>query len=93
MNNPIEIEIDQILLDGFDHIPTTVLKSSIEHHLSLLLSANKTIGKISQSQDHDILQGGTMTVAKNSHSKQLGESMAKSIHEGLNNLTSPYPTR
>ncbi|HEY3386481.1 MAG TPA: hypothetical protein VGK46_08230 [Saprospiraceae bacterium] len=82
----LEIIIDKIELEGFDRMSITGLKAAIEQHLLNKLNLPKLLETIPVSSRHDRIEGRPFAFHAKMHTTQIGESIAGSISQGLEQM-------
>jgi len=86
----INLNIERLVLDGFDKKDTTNIGKIIESELARLLE-NKNIHEIKQLKNHDTdLITGELPISpavKRNNTELLGTSIAKSIYSSLEGST------
>lgn len=84
MPQDIEIYIDRIVLEGFEHLNARQLNQTIQQHLTDLLIEQGLpqgltgLGKVNK------LNGGQIYLTSNPNPGQIGKSIANGIYQGIN---------
>ena len=84
-NSNIEIYIDRIVLDGFDHLNKAELNAAVQEHLMTMISNGGLPNGLMNSGYHRKLNGGEMKLNNQSKTSQIGGDIASGIFKGINN--------
>ena len=86
MTDEIEIYIDRIVLEGFDHLNKVELNEVIREHLSALVIEKGINSELLNSNYHRKLNAGEINLPNNPEPGQIGNDIAKSIFSGINTV-------
>jgi hypothetical protein len=87
MAQHIEIHIDRIVLDGYDPIHAPAIREAIRESLALLVAQSGLPGHFVQNTHIRQVQGGPMEAAGNHSVHQIGAGIARSVYQGIHNLS------
>lgn len=79
----IEIYIDRIVLEGFDHLNARELKLAIQQHLTALLAEQGLPQGVTGRVEVNSLNGGQINLASNPTAGNIGKSIAGGIYQGI----------
>lgn len=80
----IRLDIDRLVLDGFQPLEAKALTEALQSQLSVMLADRSARGEWAHSHRTPVLKLGRMPVeAGNAGAKRLGASVAKAIGKGL----------
>jgi len=84
MSKNIEIHIDRIVLDGFDHLNKTDLNAVMQEHLTTMISEQGLPNDLLKRAYHRKLNGGEMKLGHRPETGQVGIDIAGGIFNGMN---------
>lgn len=80
----IELDIDELAIDGFPMLDRDRLSGAIRTELVRLLTEQGPPSLLNQSGDVMTLPGGTLTAGRSADATTLGIQIARAIYGGLN---------
>ena len=80
----IEMNIEELVLHGFDPADRDRIKSGVEHELIRLLAGRRGLEKLACSRQLDELHAGSFQVKSNTVPEAIGSQVARAVHGGLN---------
>ena len=83
MPQDIEIYIDRIVLEGFDHLNARELNQAIQQHLTALLTEQGLPQGLTGIGEVNKLNGGQIHLAFNPNTGNIGKSIAGGIYQGI----------
>lgn len=83
MPQDIEIYIDRIVLEGFDHLNARELNQAIQQHLTNLLTEQGLPQGVAGLGEVNKLTGGQIHLASNPTTANIGKSIAGGIYQGI----------
>jgi hypothetical protein len=83
MPQDIEIYIDRIVLEGFDHLNAQKLNQAIQQHLTILLTEQGLPQGVAGLGEVNKLNGGQIHLAPNPTIGNIGKSIAGGIYQGI----------
>jgi hypothetical protein len=83
MPQDIEIYIDRIVLEGFDHLNARELNLAIQQHLTALMTEQGLPQGVTGIGEINKLNGGQIRLAPNPTSGNIGKSIAGGIYQGI----------
>lgn len=83
MPQDIEIYIDRIVLEGFDHLNTRELNQAIQQHLTTMLTEQGLPQGVVGMSEVNRLNGGQIHLATNPTTGNIGKSIAGGIYQGI----------
>ena len=85
----INLNIDRLILNGFDKDNPSNIGKIIESELTRLLESKNTHDINLKSHNADLVDGGYITIqsTNQNNAKSIGTSIAKSIYSSLGNNT------
>lgn len=84
LDKNIEIYIDRIVLDGFDHMNRGELNTIVQEHLKTLIAEQGLTNGLMNSPYHRKLNGGEMKIGNKPQVGQLGGKIASGIYNSIN---------
>ncbi len=87
MDNNIEIYIDRIVLEGFDHLNRRELNAVVQQHLTSMISEQGLPDGLMNSGYHRKLNGGEMNLDSQPKIGQVGSDIAGGIFNGINSVS------
>ncbi|MCB0806149.1 MAG: hypothetical protein KDC05_10155 [Bacteroidales bacterium] len=85
MRQSIEINIDELILEGFPYIDRDKIGNSIRNELAKMISEKGMPNAYLDSQQISTVNGGSFFISKGSTPNSIGKQIAKSIFEGFGN--------
>ena len=86
MNANIEIYIDRIVLDGFDHLNKAELHAVVQEHLTTMISKQGLPNGIMNGGYHRKLNGGEMKLDSQAKIGGMGNDIASGIFNGISSV-------
>ncbi|HSI77829.1 MAG TPA: hypothetical protein VK957_18160 [Lunatimonas sp.] len=83
MAQDIEIYIERIVLEGFDHLNRNELNQAIQHHLTAMLTEQGLPLTVTGIYEVSKLNGGHIHLPSNPTTGNIGKSIAGGIYQGL----------
>lgn len=87
MPQNIEIYIDRIVLEGFDHLNKAELSAAVQEHLTTMISEQGLPNGLLNHAYHRKLNGGEMNLPNRPKTGQVGSDIATGIINGINAVT------
>jgi len=84
MHPRIEIHIDRIVLEGFDHFNTKELHTVIQHYLTQWVQKNGIPNEVTSQMYHRKMDGGHFQLSSKTDTSMLGAKIAHGIINGIN---------
>ena len=82
----IEIYIDRIVLEGYEHLNKRELNAAIQEQLMAMLSERGLPDSLMNNGYHRKLDGGEMDWANRPKTGQVGTDIANGIYRGINSM-------
>ena len=79
----LELDIEKIVIKGFEHVDTAIIGSLIEGALSHLFAEEGVPSLLYRNGQIDSLDGGTFTICKNNSSRDIGAQIAHAIYRSF----------
>lgn len=76
----VEVEIEELVLHGFDRIDGDALAESLRSALRARLLA---VGEVGKSRTVDLVQAPTLELAPGATASALGQAVAERVHGSL----------
>jgi hypothetical protein len=83
-NMNIELNIDELVLNGFAYGDRYLISEAIQQELGRLLAEEGLPSVASQSGDVSRLDGGTFDMTPNSKPTSIGKQVARTVYKGMN---------
>jgi len=90
MRKVIEIEIDELVLHGFDRTDHESIREAIVNELIRLISENGLPAPVSRAGRYPATDAGKLTIHKGSKAGEIGSGIAGSVYHGMKNLKSHH---
>ena len=86
MDKNIEIYIDRIVLEGYDHLNKAELSMAVQEQLGSAISEQGLPNGLMNRGYHRKLNGGQMNLETRPKTQQLGSDIASGIFNGINSV-------
>jgi len=83
MAQNIEIYIERIVLEGFDHLNRSVLNQAIQQHLTAVLTEQGLPERLTGMREVNKLNGGHIHLPSIPTTGNIGKSIAGGIYQGI----------
>ena len=83
MNQPIEINIEQIILHGFSSTDRHRIGEAVRSELARLFMEKGMPQNFNDGGNLTSLDGGTFHMSKTMHARSIGSRIAQSIYGGM----------
>lgn len=80
----LDLNIDELVLDGFDDVDRERLGTALERELTRLFTERGVSPALRQGGHAPRLDGGTFNAAPNAGAEALGAQIARTVYGGLN---------
>jgi hypothetical protein len=80
----IRLHIEELVLEGFAPAECYRIGQTVQQELTRLLAEQARLGAFSQAGAAEYFDGGTIVVASESNSVEIGRGVAQAIYKGLN---------
>jgi hypothetical protein len=79
----IELHIEELVLDGFDHVDRHRIAGAIERELTSLFAERGIPHSLSKGGEISRLDGGVFEMAADSRPETIGAKVAQSVYGGF----------
>ena len=86
MDKNIEIYIDRIVLDGFDHLNKAELHAAVQEHLMTMITEQGLQDGLMNSTYYGKLNGGEISLHSQPKTGQVGSDIESGIFIGINSV-------
>ncbi len=86
MPKQIEIYIDRIVLEGYDHLNKAELSIAVQEQLRSAISEQGLPNGLMNRSYHRKLNGGQMNLETRPKTQQLGSDIASGIYKGIQSV-------
>ena len=79
----IELEIGELVLDGFGASDGTAIRNAVQRGLSRLLAANSVASRFLHENTIDKIDAGSISIDSRTKPETIGVRTARAVYEGL----------
>ena len=82
-NASVELHIEHLVLDGFEHLDCDGIGRAVRQELSRLLMQGSVPDSLARHQNIAQFDGGSITLARNAGAAAVGAQIAGSVYKGF----------